>query len=523
MEQNTRFDRFWQRPRSAYLPVLILLAAVLVFLSVVFFTQMHLFLHIYEDTVVPPTCGAHGYTLHTCRLCGDSYSDTFTYSDHEYTAPYTVRDPSESTLGISTSYCIHCGDVKRTEIPMTIPIPVVYLEGTLPPDKENPSIVTLSYRSSTTAFKTTAQARIQGLTSAWFPKRNYNLRFYTDDTMQVKNRIDLGYGEWGDQWKYTLKANWIDRSHARNIVCCRIFSQMVETRKTPNKDLLSAPNNGVIDGFPVRVYHNGEYHGLYTMNISKDKWMFGIDEQTHPYSAIITAQMHNVSNRFQQTTDLANTVDWDLEYCSTGTDIAWVNKSFNDFISFVINTTDVETFRARAHEYMDVEAVIDYIWMYTMVYGTDNAQKNVIFVTYDGKRWIPNYYDADSSFGLHWDGRSFHPNTTLDNYLPRTVTINRAINDNYLHSRVAYCFYDEFVARYWELRKTVISNENIIATFEEFFDSVPASAYAEDRAKWALPDPIDESGNMNDIGQIRYYVNRHMPLLDNAVRNLVRR
>ena len=62
-----------------------------------------------------------------------------------------------------------------------------------------------------------------------------------------------------------------------------------------------------------------------------------------------------------------------------------------------------------------------------------------------------------------------------------------------------------------------------VCTFQGFFDSVPTSAYQEDRKKWSLPNPVDEAGNFNDIGQIRYYVNRHMPLLDNAVRNLVRR
>ena len=40
----------------------------------------------------------------------------------------------------------------------------------------------------------------------------------------------------------------------------------------------SAPNNANIDGFPVEVYINGEFLGLYTFNMPKDAWMLGLDE-----------------------------------------------------------------------------------------------------------------------------------------------------------------------------------------------------------------------------------------------------
>ena len=32
--------------------------------------------HEYEDTVVSPTCTAEGYTLHTCKKCGENYTDS---------------------------------------------------------------------------------------------------------------------------------------------------------------------------------------------------------------------------------------------------------------------------------------------------------------------------------------------------------------------------------------------------------------------------------------------------------------
>lgn len=114
----------------------------------------------------------------------------------------------------------------------------------------------------------TCTCKWQGSSSIAYPKKNYTVKF--------DNAFEAVDG-WGEQKKYCLKANWIDHSHARNVVSCKLWGQIVKSRAKANGKLNALPNGGAIDGFPCVVTINGEYQGLYTFNIPKDGWMFGME------------------------------------------------------------------------------------------------------------------------------------------------------------------------------------------------------------------------------------------------------
>ena len=518
-----RDEKIWHRPFREIWPMLVLL--LLVVFGGLFALGHYAYhnYHVWEDHVVAATCTAPGYTTHTCRICGISHTDTYTTASHTYSAYITIREPGEETVGIRASYCSGCGDCHLSEIPPTLLLPSVHLDGNIGSMSSDVAVpLQMTYDSYQVFFTATAVARWQGFTAAGFPKKNYNIKLYTDDTLTIHQREDLGFGNWGAQWKYTIKANYIDRSHARNIVSCRLWGQMVRTRENSNPDLLNAPNAGATDGFLIRVWLNGVYTGIYTMNIPKDKWMFGMDEETHPYSAIITSQMHNSTNRFQATTDLYTTQDWDVEYCSTGEDIAWLNESFNNMIRFIRDTSG-NAFREGISEYVDVEAAIDYTIMCFAMYGPDNWDKNMVLVTYDGVQWIPCLYDADCSFGLYWAGTYFYTRAEMDQCLPTVVRETSIYTNNWMLSKIAYYFYDEFVDRYWELRDSVLSEENMIAAFEEFENSIPYRFFEEDLRINALPNPIDPANGLeNNADQAAAFIEWRMARLDEAMRNLRR-
>lgn len=97
-------------------------------------------------------------------------------------------------------------------------------------------------------FTTYAQIKIQGASSAAYPKKNYTITFFKDSKHNEKQKIDVGFGEHS---KYCLKANWIDSlTHARNIVSARLAAILQDASGRFKK----APNNGLIDGFPIEIY-----------------------------------------------------------------------------------------------------------------------------------------------------------------------------------------------------------------------------------------------------------------------------
>ena len=75
--------------------------------------------HAYTDKIVPPTCTEKGYTLHTCSVCKDSYTDTETAAlGHSYTSKVTKK-ASCTEPGIMTYTCSRCTDTYTAEIKPT--------------------------------------------------------------------------------------------------------------------------------------------------------------------------------------------------------------------------------------------------------------------------------------------------------------------------------------------------------------------------------------------------------------------
>lgn len=153
-------------------------------------------------------------------------------------------------------------------------IPKVYFEGDISNmySKEDERKISLKYVSNDINFESYALIKIQGTSSIGYEKKNYTIKLYEDENYDNKNKVDVG---WGKQNKYCLKANWIDKTHARNIVTAKLAS---EVQKKYNL-LEDTPHNGTIDGYPIEIYINGEFLGLYTWNIPKDAWLFNMDEE----------------------------------------------------------------------------------------------------------------------------------------------------------------------------------------------------------------------------------------------------
>lgn len=61
-------------------------------------------IHVYEDSVVAPTCTEEGYTVHICQICGKSYTDSFIAPQHEIGKYTCIRcgkpDPDQTEYSI---------------------------------------------------------------------------------------------------------------------------------------------------------------------------------------------------------------------------------------------------------------------------------------------------------------------------------------------------------------------------------------------------------------------------------------
>lgn len=72
-------------------------------------------------------------------------------------------------------------------------------------------------------------AKWQGDSSMGYPKKNLSLKFYQDDKLSKKLKWKPK-STWKKDTEFNLKANWIDRTQARNLVNARLAAQVAAAR-----------------------------------------------------------------------------------------------------------------------------------------------------------------------------------------------------------------------------------------------------------------------------------------------------
>lgn len=388
-------------------------------------------------------------------------------------------------------------------------IPRIFLsEGTLPTTKTS-TTMKFEYISKNKRYSGYVDIKCQGTSSMAYSKKNFTIKTYNDKALATKMKIN--FMNWGNQNKFVLKANFIDISHARNIVSARLWNDIVKTRENYPElpELLrTSPNNGAIDGFFVKVYANGVYQGRYTMNIPKDGWMANMDKSLNEHC--ILCGENYTSGLFRATAQIDGT-DWSDElHDIVPTSI--VNR-WNQIINFVMSSSDSE-FKANIGQYFDLTSLIDYYIFAYVSCGLDSMAKNQIYMTYDGQKWFASMYDMDSTWGLYWNGKSFVSASyrMQDDY--ESGTNGRA--KNLLYLRLEQTFINEIKERYAVLRNGALSETNIINRFEEFM-ICNSDLIKEDYEIFSdIP-----SQNTNNIKQIRKYAVDRCKYVDGQIDNLI--
>lgn len=404
------------------------------------------------------------------------------------------------------------GTVTSSVEPMEDDIPKVFIDGEIPTSKTD-VLAELTYISKTDNFHSYLEIKCQGDSSLSYPKKNFTIKMFSDEARTIKLKKE--FKGWGEHNKFVLKANWIDHSHARNIVSAKLWGQIVASRSNyaslPD-GLKSSPNNGAIEGFPVKVYNNGTYQGIYTWNIPKDDWLYGIDE--YDANQFVLYGQHNTNGVYAETaTNFRKLWDgvsqsdreWEVE---VGTNSDIVKTALNNVISLCMNADDV-TFKNTLGNYLDVQSALDYyIFCYTIC-ALDSLAQNMILVSYDGTKLYCSAYDLDSTFGLWWNGQSF-------------VSTSYRCPEDYqepyslLWERIEKLYAEELKARYLELRNSVLSFHNMCTHFERFMDVIGLDLYVEDLTIYTgIP-----SGSTNNIKQIRNYIRDRLTYVDGEFENI---
>lgn len=349
---------------------------------------------------------------------------------------------------------------------------------------------TTGHREDGVIHKGYAKVKWQGTSSLSFPKKNYTVTFYSDAECTTKLKIALRE-KWGAQSKYCMKANFIDPSHCRNVIAAKLWAKCVMSRPTDSlsyQAMHELPNAGAIDGYPILAFINGAYIGMYTMNIPKDEWMFGMTDGEGK-NVVLCGENYSSATSFSAPSVIDGT-DWDYEVSPA--DKSWVVNSFNRIysaLSMAENTeSDIEAKKAAIEACVDIYSVIDYYIFINKVYVTDNTGKNQLMATYDGERWIMGAYDMDTAFGMHWSGAAYL-HTDKESY------------GHALMAAVLRLYANEYSQRLATL-SNILSAANVCYEVDNFLIDVPQAVFEAEAKLW--PDMC--GANMNAINQIKTFM-----------------
>ena len=430
----------------------------------------------------------------------DGYSPSAKVTQTASGAEITITDKDGTTTATVTG-------VSLVE-PADNDIPKIFIDGEIPTTKTD-VLAEMKYISKSKEFHAYIKIKCQGTSSMSYPKKNFSVKLYADESRTTA--LPQTFRDWGNASnKFVLKANYIDHSHARNIVSANLWSEIVGSRsdyESLPEGMRTSPRNGAVDGFPIKVYTNGTYQGVYTWNIGKDAWMSGMDESNANHVLLCGetntdgTYAENACN-FRAPWSGVDGTNWSVE---VGTNSTAVKDSLNALISCVMNTTDDE-FRDQIGTYLDIQSAIDYYLFQYAICGLDGLAKNMLLATYDLTKWYCGAYDLDSTFGLWWDGSSF---VAAQYKCPEQYQEQFSL----LWERIETVFYSELKTRYAELRNGPLSLPNIYTHFERFMDTIGLDLYAEDLTIYAeIP-----SGSSNNIKQIRDYIRDRLVYVDEQI------
>ncbi|KRM96466.1 hypothetical protein FC19_GL000760 [Liquorilactobacillus aquaticus DSM 21051] len=375
----------------------------------------------------------------------------------------------------------------------------------------------LKKANSKKKVKAYAKIRLQGQHSLKFPEKNYAVTLYSGPKCKHKLSVKLHPG-WKKSSKYVLKANYTDATSVRNLVSADLWSDFVSSDSNHPKQLKSKNNYGAVQGFPVTVKINGNYHGLYTLTTAKGRKLWGMSKKD-PSNIAIRSNGYNRNTLFYQSQARFDAKDWQALTPSKLSNKQ--QKSVNRFINFV-STSSVQQFKQNAHDYLNISILIDYYIFTNLTHNQDGAGRNMIYLTNDSQHWYPIAYDLDATWGLYENGKVLYPSAKQVQYNYPNGGNLRNGEGNRLLQLAAAAFPQEIQTRWHFLRKKIVTTDKINKKFKDAMLAIGENNY-QDNFKANSSIPSKKITNLDQLTKsVKRQINENDQLFDNFTNNVHR-
>lgn len=455
--------------------------------------------------------------------------------------------------------------VEKNKVPLELAIPrkaIVNITGVkeLPSKKAvNDKAYLEYYDLSGNYFKVKVYLNAQGSSTLADPMKSCAIDLFSNDWGEES--YEIKFGNWIAQDSFHLKAFYKDALKSIQPISYDIGNQILIYLNVRANRFHIMKTDDILSGacgdtkydfsqalcmpsqFPVEVYLNGDYYGLFMWSLKKNRDNYSMDKKD--YTSIL---IDNVGSIYHSNGDIGcswdelknpktlicvdgkkydadthmgeiigtdtvagkkytfkklNAATTDFDYFTvTSVDYDALNKDMKNtaktkaivnecskYIKYIHDAGTDEEKKKLALKYFDVPNIIAYIIFTELTFNQDGRINNAQITIYDGKVGY-NIYDCDSCLGKTWGG-VFWSASIVSEIIP-------AQKDNWMPTDVIKgLFSDEINTCYKKLRDSgIISTENINKIIDSWFDRIGKDALERSIKKWSPPS-YREATNLN--------------------------
>ena len=323
-------------------------------------------------------------------------------------------------------------------------------------------------------IKKFATIEVQGASSAVYPKKNWALALFNDEakTSEFKLRV----GNWAEHSEFVFKSNWIEATHARNLISNHIWEDIVQSRagypKRENEIAYVESYTGTagrfdsgalthVDGVPAEIYINGGFYGIGNFNLGKKRENYDLKSGTQNHIQLAAETHANFYSYVPAQWEVRNPKTPDANFITKVS--AW----------FASNALTGQAFKDNFATNHDLKNAIDFFLLAEFIQSPDMYTKNVMVTSWDGVKFYFLPYDMDTTFGLQWDGASFTGWTT-------------SIRSANFWNKFYNAYSVEIKARYAELKaKGVLTFDTFYRHADRINKTIGVKMYEKEFAAWA--------------------------------------
>lgn len=382
--------------------------------------------------------------------------------------------------------------------------------------------VRLDFISSTVNFTDYIEINYQGKTSLADAKKGFGI--------DLRDKHKFGY--WREYDSFHLKAFYEDFCKCRDWVCNMLMEQIYVSREPLERRPFQKYNDftGVssfytsnaychVEGFPVELYINDVYWGLYIWRTKKnrDNYMFNKSNTNHIF--LDSQDWFSNSGSFKWTgveirnpkSDSGNTSFEEGIEPNAG-EVKTIVETWKDFMWGITTSTS----KSDIEEHMNMDEWIDVYLLLYVVNAWDSWSRNTLYGTWDGQHFSPMIYDLNNSFN-GFGGKNTGSYTAY--YKPDSDTYNQKARSMSWFSVLETLYHDEIVERYAELKnKGIFTAQNIINLFEKFIMIVGQDVYKRDAERWPnCPSLVANNRDYDSIETLNNWISSRMDYMDSQM------